>query len=56
MPIVWSLSLGQAQPFPMMSFVVFKAFWAAAIASLITPIVGWWALASASQQKTTSVI
>ncbi|MDJ0589705.1 MAG: hypothetical protein QNJ72_06865 [Pleurocapsa sp. MO_226.B13] len=47
-PIVWSLSIGQAQPFPMMSFVVFKAFWAAAIASLITPIVGWWALANAS--------
>ena len=47
-PIVWSLSIGQAQPFPTMSFVVFKAFWAAAIASLITPIVGWWALANAS--------
>ena len=49
-PIVWSLSIGQAQPFPTMSFVVFKAFWAAAIASLITPIVGWWALANASSK------
>lgn len=49
-PIVWTLSIGQAQPFPMMSYVIFKAFWAAAIASLITPIVGWWALANASQK------
>lgn len=47
-PVVWILSIAQALPIPMMSFVVFKAFWAAAIASLITPIVGWWALASAS--------
>ncbi len=49
-PIVWTLSLGQAQPFPVMSFVVFKAFWAAAIAFIITPIVGWWALANASRK------
>ncbi len=49
-PIVWTLSLGQAQPFPVMSFVVFKAFWAAAIAFFITPIVGWWALANASRK------
>ncbi|MEM8829824.1 MAG: hypothetical protein AAGE96_10755 [Cyanobacteria bacterium P01_G01_bin.19] len=40
-----------------MSFVIFKGFWAAAIAklaegiaSLITPIIGWWALANASRK------
>ena len=49
-PVVWSLSIAQAQPIPMMSFVVFKAFWAAAIASVIIPIIGWWALANASRQ------
>lgn len=49
-PVVWMLSIAQAQPIPMMSFVVFKGFWAAAIASLITPIVGWWALANASRK------
>ncbi len=49
-PIIWTLSLGQAQPFPVMSFVIFKGFWAAAIASLITPIVAWWALANASRK------
>lgn len=49
-PVIWILSIAQAQPIPTMSFVVFKGFWAAAIASLITPIVGWWALANASQK------
>ena len=49
-PIVWTLSLGQAQPFAVMSYVTFKAVWAAMIASLVTPIVGWWALANASRQ------
>ncbi len=47
-PVVWALSLGQAQPFPVSSFVVFKAVWAAMLAFMVTPIVGWWALANAS--------
>lgn len=51
LPLVWALSLGQAQPFPMISFVVFKAVWAALLALLITPIVGWWALANASRAE-----
>lgn len=54
-PVVWILGIAQARFIPLMSFVVFKAFWAAAIASIITPIVGWWALANASE-KTKSVI
>lgn len=49
LPVVWALSLGQAQPFPMPSFVAFKAVWAAMLASLVSPVIGWWALASASR-------
>jgi hypothetical protein len=49
LPLVWVLSLGQAQPIPMTSFVAFKAVWAALLALLVTPIVGWWALANASR-------
>ena len=49
-PVIWILSISQAQPIPTMSFIIFKGFWAAAIASLITPIIGWWALANASQK------
>ena len=48
-PVVWALTLGQAQPFPVLSFVAFKAVWAAMLACLVTPIVGWWALANASR-------
>ncbi len=49
-PVIWILSISQAQPIPTMSFAIFKGFWAAAIASLITPIIGWWALANASSK------
>jgi hypothetical protein len=48
-PIVWALSLGQAQPFLVLSFVVFKAVWAGMLALVVTPVIGWWALASASR-------
>jgi hypothetical protein len=50
-PIVWALSLGQAQPFSVPSFVAFKAVWAAMLALMVTPVVGWWALASASRER-----
>lgn len=50
-PLVWALSLGQAQPLPMASFVAFKAVWAGMLALLVTPLVGWWALASASREQ-----
>ncbi len=52
-PIVWALSLGQAQPIPLQSFIVFKAVWAGMLALLVTPVVGWWALANASRAQTT---
>ena len=50
-PVVWALSLGQAQPFPVPAFVAFKAVWAAMLALMVTPIVGWWALANASRAQ-----
>jgi hypothetical protein len=48
-PIVWALSLGQAQAFTVPAFVVFKALWSAMLASVVTPIAGWWALANVSR-------
>ena len=50
-PIVWALSIGKAQPFPVPSFVVFKAVWAGMLALAVTPFIGWWALASASRAQ-----
>jgi hypothetical protein len=50
-PLVWALNLGQAQPIPWLSFVAFKAVWAAMLAFAVTPIVGWWALANASPPR-----
>ena len=50
-PIVWALSLGQSQPFSVPSFVLFKAVWAAMLALVFTPVIGWWALANASRAQ-----
>ena len=50
LPVVSALILGQAQSFPMFSYVLFKAIWAAMLASLVAPIIGWWALANASRK------
>jgi hypothetical protein len=50
LPLVWVLSLAQAQPLAVGSFVAFKAVWAALLALAVTPIVGWWALANASRK------
>lgn len=49
LPVLWALSLGQAQPFPVADFVAFKALWSALLALAVTPLAGWWALAHASQ-------
>ena len=49
-PVVWALTLGQAQPFSVSDFVLFKAVWAAMLAAVVTPIIGWWALANASRE------
>lgn len=53
-PVVWALTLGQAQPFSVSDFVLFKAVWAAMLAAVITPIIGWWALANASPGRVTA--
>ncbi|MGD1873016.1 MAG: hypothetical protein ACFB02_08170 [Mastigocoleus sp.] len=50
LPVVSALILAQAQSFPMVSYMIFKAVWAAALASLVAPIIGWWALANASRK------
>ncbi len=49
LPLVWALHLAQAQPLAVYSFVTFKAVWAAMLALLVTPVIGWWALANASR-------
>lgn len=47
-PVLWVLTIGQAQPLPVLAFVVFKATWAAMLAAVVSPFIGWWALANAS--------
>lgn len=47
-PLVWALDLGRAQPLGVYPFATFKAVWAALLAGVVSPFVGWWALASAS--------
>lgn len=49
-PVVCALILGQSQPFSTPSYVLYKAVWAATLASVITPIIVWWALANASRK------
>jgi hypothetical protein len=46
--LIWALDLGQAQPFTVSSFILFKAVWAGLLAMIFTPLVAWWALANAS--------
>jgi len=50
-PLVWVLTLAQAQPLAVSAFVTFKAAWAAMLALLVTPVIGWWALANASRAR-----
>jgi hypothetical protein len=49
LPLVWVLSMAEAQPLAVSEFVTFKAVWAALLALVVTPVVGWWALANASR-------
>jgi hypothetical protein len=49
LPLVWVLTLAQAQPLAVSAFVTFKAAWAAMLALIVTPLIGWWALANASR-------
>jgi len=46
LPLVWALHLGAARPFPVGSFIAFKALWAAMLAFLVTPVIAWWALSA----------
>ncbi|MEM7554406.1 MAG: hypothetical protein AAF378_09960 [Cyanobacteria bacterium P01_A01_bin.84] len=50
LPVVSALILAEAESFPMLSYMLFKAVWAAILASLVAPIIGWWALANASRK------
>lgn len=51
LPVVGALELASAQPIAVPSFVAYKAVWAAGLALVVTPFVGWWALASASRAE-----
>jgi hypothetical protein len=51
LPLVWVLTIAQAQPLAVSSFVTFKAVWAAMLALIVTPVIGWWALANASRAR-----
>ena len=51
LPLVWVLHIASAQPLAVPAFVAFKATWAAMLALLFTPVVGWWALANASRAQ-----
>ena len=50
-PLVWVLTLAEARPLGVTAFVTFKAAWAAMLALLVTPLIGWWALANASRTR-----
>ena len=50
-PVVLALDLAGAPAIAAGSFVAYKAIGAAALALLVTPFVGWWALASASEAR-----
>ena len=47
-PLVALLSLADAQPVALLSFVGFKAIWAGLFAMVVSPFIAWWALAAAS--------
>ena len=47
-PIVAALEIARAQPIALYSFVGFKAIWAGLLAAVLSPLIAWWALASAS--------
>lgn len=51
-PMVWILSAGQVQSIPLNDFIIFKSSWAALLALLVAPAVGWLALVKASIETT----
>lgn len=48
-PVVAALELARAQPIALHAFVGFKAIWAGLFAGVLSPVIAWWALASASR-------
>ncbi|EKV03127.1 hypothetical protein Lepto7375DRAFT_5405 [Leptolyngbya sp. PCC 7375] len=50
LPVLWVLTIGQVGAIPAMSFVAFKAVWAMLLAAFVSPVVGWWGLANASEK------
>lgn len=50
LPILWALTIGQVDAIPAMSFIRFKAVWATLLATFVSPVVGWWGLAAASEK------
>ncbi|MEO0769888.1 MAG: hypothetical protein AAFY72_10720 [Cyanobacteria bacterium J06649_4] len=53
-PILMALSLGGSQGFALMPYVIFKGVWAALVAAVVSPLVGWWALADESHKQLTA--
>jgi len=47
-PMVWILSLSHLQAISVDSYIIFKSGWAAMLSLLVSPVVGWWALAKVS--------
>ncbi len=47
-PVVAALEIAHAQPIELYTFVGFKAIWAGLFAAVLTPLIAWWALSSAS--------
>lgn len=50
-PLIWMMSVSQSQTVPVMSYVYFKGFWCGAMALVLSPVAGWWALVNASVGK-----
>jgi hypothetical protein len=50
-PLVAALEMANAQPIAFYSFVGFKAIWGGLLAVLLTPLIAWWALSSASMSQ-----
>jgi hypothetical protein len=46
--VVAALEIAHAQPIELYTFVGFKAIWAGLFAAVLTPLIAWWALSSAS--------
>ncbi len=55
-PVVAALEIDHAQPIELYTFVGFKAIWAGLFAAVLTPLIAWWALSSASMSLETAEV